>query len=71
MLQLEDIKLADAKVERARERDLSRTDIRNAIKAEVITLETGYMYLSYLGYSDWEIRVIGALEGIAFPEVPA
>jgi len=69
LLQLEDIKLTDAQTERARERDLSRTDIIKSIGAEIIDTTTGYNYLGYLGYSDWEIRIIGALEGIEFPAV--
>jgi len=64
LLRLEDVKRLDAHTERARDRDLSRTDIIKAINQEIIDVETGYNYLGYLGYSDWEIRVIFALEGI-------
>jgi len=63
MLKLEDVKLADSQVERQRERDLSRADITNAMKREIIDAQTGYQYLAYLGYSEWEIKVIFALEG--------
>ena len=64
LLKLEDINLADNKVVKQAERDLSRTDIVKAIALEIITKEVGYQYLAYLGYSDWEIQVIFALEGI-------
>lgn len=64
LLVLEDVKLADAQVERARERDLSRTDIVNSVKSEILDKETGTAYLAYLGYSDWEINIIYALAGI-------
>lgn len=65
MLKLEDIRLADAQVERARERDLSRTDIMRAMANEIIDQQTAWEYLAYLGYSEWEIAVIFALAGIA------
>lgn len=64
LLKLEDAKLLEAQTERARERDLTRTDIIKGLKAEIITNETGYNYLGYLGYSDWEINFIFTLEGI-------
>lgn len=64
LLKLEDIKLKDAQTERARERDLSRSDIVRGISRKVIDKETGYNYLGYLGYSAWEINFIFALEGI-------
>jgi len=67
LLKLEDVKLEDSKTERMRERDLSRTDIVKAIQRGIISAEVGYRYLGYLGYSDWEIRVIFALEGIEWP----
>lgn len=64
LLVLEDVKLKDAKTERARERDLSRTDITRSVDFEIITKDTGFNYLAYLGYSEWEINVIFALAGI-------
>lgn len=64
LLQIEDIKLIDARTERARERDLTRTDIVKGMNFGIIDLETGYNYLSYLGYSDWEVGFIFALEGL-------
>jgi len=64
LLKLEDIKLEDAKVVKAAERDLSRTDIINGIKRKLIDTATGYNYLSYMGYSDWEIKFIFNLEGV-------
>jgi len=67
LLKLEDVKKEDHHVERMRERDLSRTDIIKAIKRGIIDAKTGYNYLGYLGYSDWEIRVIFALEEIPWP----
>jgi len=50
-----------------RERDLTRRDIIRAVNAGIIDADTGYKYLAYLGYSDWEIRLIFALEGIEWP----
>lgn len=67
MLELEDIRLADTQVERARERDLSRTDIVRSMAREIIDTMTGYNYLAYLGYSQWEIQVIFSLEGLEWP----
>jgi len=64
LMVLEDVKLRDAQTERARERDLTRTDITKSINAEILEKETGILYLGYLGYSEWEISVILALAGI-------
>uniref|UniRef100_A0A6H1ZZ29 Putative baculovirus polyhedron envelope protein n=1 Tax=viral metagenome TaxID=1070528 RepID=A0A6H1ZZ29_9ZZZZ len=64
LLKLEDIKLKDAQTVKMMEKELSRTDIVKGIKVEIIDANTGYMYLQYLGYSDWEIGFIFALEGI-------
>ncbi|GAG75017.1 unnamed protein product, partial [marine sediment metagenome] len=51
-------------VTKTRERDLSRTDIIKGIKGNIINAETGGQYLSYMGYSQWEINFIFALERI-------
>jgi len=67
LLKLEDINKADANVTKQAERDLSRTDIINAINRGIIETTTGHDYLAYLGYSEWEIEVIFALEGIEWP----
>jgi hypothetical protein len=61
MLKLEDVKLKDTHTEKMMEKELTRTDIVNAIKRKIIDRDTGYQYLAYLGYSDWEIKVIFAL----------
>ncbi len=64
LLKLEDAKLLDAQTERARERDLTRTDIIKGLGAGIITTEVGRQYLYYLGYSAWEVDFIFALEGV-------
>jgi hypothetical protein len=64
LLELEDVKRSDHQTEKMRERDLSITQIRDAIRAGIIDLTTGAQYLSYLGYSDWEIDVLLKLWGL-------
>jgi len=64
LLVLEDVKRKDAQITKQAERDLSRTDIIKGIKVEIIDKDTGFQYLAYMGYSDWEINFIFALEGI-------
>jgi hypothetical protein len=48
-----------------RERDLTPAQITRAIKTGIIDSNTGVKYLSYLGYTDWEINVLLKLEGLA------
>jgi len=64
MLKLEDVNLADSKVEKMRERDLSLAQVIQAMGRGIITADIGVEYLRYLGYSDWEIDVILKLEGL-------
>ena len=65
LLSLEDKKREDARIERMRERDLTPSQIITAVKKNIVDLNTGIQYLSYLGYSDWEINVLLRLEGLA------
>jgi len=65
LLRLEDVNKAEAAVTKQYERDLSRSDIINAIQREIIDKQTGHDYLAYMGYSEWEIDLIFALEEIA------
>lgn len=65
LLELEDIKRKDAQTTKAMEKELSRTDIIKGINKGVIDVSTGHDYLGYLGYSEWEINFIFALEDIA------
>ena len=65
LLRLEDVNKAEATVTKQYERDLSRSDIINAIHREIIDKPTGHDYLAYMGYSEWEIDLIFALEEIA------
>jgi len=67
LLKLEDIKLEDSKVERMRERDLTRMDVIKAVQRGFMDVQTGHDYLAYLGYSEWEINIIFKLEGISWP----
>jgi len=64
LIGLEKARLEDFKVERKRERDLTRRMIVDAVHAKIITLDTCIKYLDFLGYDEWEIDIILKLEGL-------
>jgi len=57
LLTLEDVRRAEHRVERQRERDLTAREIIRAVLDKIIPERTGQEYLRFLGYSDWEIKI--------------
>jgi hypothetical protein len=64
MLELEDVRLKAKRFERPRERDLPATTIIKAYVKDVITFEEMINYLLFLGYDEWEIKVLLGVYGV-------
>jgi hypothetical protein len=65
LLQLEDVKLKAKRFERPRERDLTPTQVIKAYQKELISAEELIDYLLFLGYDEWEIKVLLGIYEVA------
>jgi hypothetical protein len=65
MLKLEDVKLKAKRFERPRERDLTPTQVIKAYQKGLISAEELIDYLLFLGYDEWEIKVLLGIYEVA------